>query len=184
MEFSRQEYWSGWSFLSLGNLPNPGIKPRSPILHTGSLSSQPVTTFCWLTQISISSLEDVLWPLKPLDPMPLFLGMYAGASHRNLTSNLLEFSFNLLLFLKVLLLEKAPHPPKSPNGNLVSLCHQRVCILSHAPTQSDTTSCQHPRPHCSDSSLLCPGGRWPHLTLCLLSLSSLLSFTHLVLSQH
>ena len=28
MEFSRQEYWSGLPFPSLGNLPNPGIKPH------------------------------------------------------------------------------------------------------------------------------------------------------------
>ena len=31
MEFSRQEYWSGLPFPSPGDLPNPGIKPRSPI---------------------------------------------------------------------------------------------------------------------------------------------------------
>ena len=29
MGFSRQEYWSGLSFPSPGDLPNPGIKPRS-----------------------------------------------------------------------------------------------------------------------------------------------------------
>ena len=29
MGFSRQEYWSGLSFPSPGNLPNPGIEPRS-----------------------------------------------------------------------------------------------------------------------------------------------------------
>ena len=29
MEFSRQEYWSGWSFSSPGDFPNPGIKPGS-----------------------------------------------------------------------------------------------------------------------------------------------------------
>ena len=80
---------------------------------------------------------------------------------------------------------RRPLTPKSPIGDLASSCHQRVCIISHTPSQSDTTSCQHPRPHCSDSSLLlCPGGHWPHLTLCLLSLSSLLSLTHSVLSQH
>ena len=28
--FSRQEYWSGLPFPSPGDLPNPGIKPRSP----------------------------------------------------------------------------------------------------------------------------------------------------------
>ena len=32
MEFSRQEYWSVLPFLSPGDLPNPGIKPRSPAL--------------------------------------------------------------------------------------------------------------------------------------------------------
>ena len=30
MEFSRQEYWSGLPFPSPGDLPKPGIKPRSP----------------------------------------------------------------------------------------------------------------------------------------------------------
>ena len=32
MEFSRQEYWSGLPFPSLGDLPHPGIKPVSPCL--------------------------------------------------------------------------------------------------------------------------------------------------------
>ena len=31
-EFSRQEYWSGLPFPSPGDLPNPGIEPRSPTL--------------------------------------------------------------------------------------------------------------------------------------------------------
>ena len=30
MEFSRQEYWSRQLIPSLGDLPNPGIEPRSP----------------------------------------------------------------------------------------------------------------------------------------------------------
>ena len=37
MEFSRQEYWSGLSFPSPGDFPNPGIKPRSPALQADSL---------------------------------------------------------------------------------------------------------------------------------------------------
>ena len=32
MGFSRQEYWSGLPFPSLGDLPNPGIEPGSPAL--------------------------------------------------------------------------------------------------------------------------------------------------------
>ena len=37
MEFPRQEYWSGLPVPSLGNLPNPGIKPTSPALQADSL---------------------------------------------------------------------------------------------------------------------------------------------------
>ena len=33
MGFIRQEYWSGLPFPSPGDLPNPGIKPRSPTLQ-------------------------------------------------------------------------------------------------------------------------------------------------------
>ena len=36
--FSRQEYWSGKSFPSPGDLPNPGIEPRSLELQADSLS--------------------------------------------------------------------------------------------------------------------------------------------------
>ena len=39
MGFSRQEYWSGLPFPSLGDLPNPGIEPRSPTLQADALSS-------------------------------------------------------------------------------------------------------------------------------------------------
>ena len=41
MEFSRQEYWSGWPCPPPGDLPNPGIKPRSPMLQADSLPPEP-----------------------------------------------------------------------------------------------------------------------------------------------
>ena len=41
MGFSRQEYWSGLPFPPPGDLPNPGIKPRSPTLQADSLPSEP-----------------------------------------------------------------------------------------------------------------------------------------------
>ena len=41
MGFSRQEYWSGLPFPSPGELPDPGIEPRSPTLQAGSLPSEP-----------------------------------------------------------------------------------------------------------------------------------------------
>ena len=39
MAFSRQEYWHGLLYLPPGDLPNPGIKPRSPALQADSLPS-------------------------------------------------------------------------------------------------------------------------------------------------
>ena len=41
MEFSRQEYWSGLPFLSPGDLPDPGIEPKSPTLQADALPSEP-----------------------------------------------------------------------------------------------------------------------------------------------
>ena len=41
MEFSRQEYWSGYPFLSPEDLPDPEIEPRSPALQADSLTSEP-----------------------------------------------------------------------------------------------------------------------------------------------
>ena len=39
--FFRQEYWSGLPFPSPGDLPDPGIKPKSPALQVDSLPSEP-----------------------------------------------------------------------------------------------------------------------------------------------
>ena len=40
--FSRQEYWSGLPCPPPGDLPNPGIKPRSLTLQANSLLSEPL----------------------------------------------------------------------------------------------------------------------------------------------
>ena len=40
MGFSRQEYWSGLTFPSPGNLLDPGIEPESPALQAGSLLTE------------------------------------------------------------------------------------------------------------------------------------------------
>ena len=42
MAFSSQEYWSGLPFPSSGDLPDPGIEPRSPTLQADALSSEPL----------------------------------------------------------------------------------------------------------------------------------------------
>ena len=55
MGFSRQQYWSGLPFPSPGDLPNPGIKPKSPALQADALSSEPPGTG---NPLQYSSLEN------------------------------------------------------------------------------------------------------------------------------
>ena len=45
MGFSRCEYWSGLPCLPPGDLPNPGIKPRSSAIQVDSLLSEPPITW-------------------------------------------------------------------------------------------------------------------------------------------
>ena len=40
MGFPRQEYWSGLPFPSPGDLPDPGIKPKSPALQADDLPTE------------------------------------------------------------------------------------------------------------------------------------------------
>ena len=41
MEFPSQEYWSGLSFPSPGDLPSLGIKPASPVLAGRFFTAEP-----------------------------------------------------------------------------------------------------------------------------------------------
>ena len=87
MEFSRQEYWSGLPFPSPGDLPNPGIEPKSPALETDALSSEPPgkpygspeSKFCWPSEpnvlgVCISSPEPHGWRLQSGTQTLGFLG--------------------------------------------------------------------------------------------------------------
>ena len=58
MGFSRQEYWSGLPFPSPGDLPDPGIEPRSPTLQADTLLSEPpgkqITENNWYQKTTLS----------------------------------------------------------------------------------------------------------------------------------
>ena len=43
MGFSRQEYWSGLPLSTLGDLPDPGIKPESPASPASQVDSSPLS---------------------------------------------------------------------------------------------------------------------------------------------
>ena len=75
MEFFRQGYWSGKLFPALGDLPNPGIEPRSPTLQADSWPAEPQgkqrypkVPFNWITLAVFKhcKLENIL-PSKNID---------------------------------------------------------------------------------------------------------------------
>ena len=55
MRFSRQENWSGLPFPSPGDLPDPGIEPRSPALSADALPSEPPGESLWRTEVTQSA---------------------------------------------------------------------------------------------------------------------------------
>ena len=67
MRFSRQGYWNGLPFPSAGDLPNPGIKPKSPELQADSLPTElqgkPILDGLSLFNNSGASLFCELFPL-------------------------------------------------------------------------------------------------------------------------
>ena len=65
MEFSRQEYWSGLPFPSPGDLPNPGIKPRSPTSQVDfyQLSHQGSPSY-WVVKVFNIFWMYILWKLS------------------------------------------------------------------------------------------------------------------------
>ena len=68
MGFSRQECWSGLPFPPPGNLPNLGIKPRSPALKADSLPPEP-----WREPtISKEKFKCVAWHLMSFYFQPTF----------------------------------------------------------------------------------------------------------------
>ena len=63
MEFSRQEYWSGWPFPSPGNLPDPVIElmsPVSPALSGRFITTQPPGKPCSAIVNSLVNRFDLL----------------------------------------------------------------------------------------------------------------------------
>ena len=69
MGFSRQEYWSGLPFPSPGDLPNPGIKPRSPTLGADALTPEPLGKTNYLQWFW--SPQNKVWHCLPCFPINL-----------------------------------------------------------------------------------------------------------------
>ena len=67
MGFSRQEYWSGLPFPSLGNLPDPGIEPWSPALQAACLPTklQGKSSHLYFTFRALIFSSSGKWHLSP-----------------------------------------------------------------------------------------------------------------------
>jgi len=64
MGFSRQEYWNGLPFPSQGDLPNPGIEPRTPVLQADTLLSVLLGKLISILNKSYFPLFLEVWILK------------------------------------------------------------------------------------------------------------------------
>ena len=60
MGFSRQESWNGLPFTSPGELPNPGIEPRSPTLQADALPSELPGKPCYIVIHGNRDFADVI----------------------------------------------------------------------------------------------------------------------------
>ena len=106
MGFHRQKYWSGLPFPSPGDLPDPGIKPRSPELAGGFFTTdspgKPIQSILYIVNLFFP--ED-LW-LDQFVPRPTTyissVLRFFSALRTGLYLQLLE-SIHLLLFIRSLL---------------------------------------------------------------------------------
>ena len=76
MGFPRHEYWSGLPFLSLGDLPDPGIKPGSPALQADSLPSEPSKFKIFSFNFTPFYLSSISFPIEGFSSSPVILDIY------------------------------------------------------------------------------------------------------------
>ena len=105
MEFSRPEYWSGWPFPSPADLPNPGIKPRSPTLQVDSLPAEPQGK-PKNTGVGSLSLFQQIFPTQELNQSLLHFKQilyqlsYQGSPEYNTSTEITGFVFSNCFRLK------------------------------------------------------------------------------------
>ena len=79
----RQEYWSGLPFPSPGNLPDPGIEPRSLTLRADSLPSEPPlkpTKVKWALRVEHSSNRFSVFMKQNIREFSLCLCVFSSIS--------------------------------------------------------------------------------------------------------
>ena len=134
--FSRQEYWSELPFLSLGDLLNPGIEPRSPaqqVLYHLSHQGSP-NTLCLAAQDSDKTMSP---PQSSLFFIP--------------TSN------PLASFMFIISLDRVPSPCIFPHLHSVLNYHHIIFYFDHGSKLITDLPVLMPVPQSMLYSLLIPG---------------------------
>ena len=90
MEFSSQEYWSGLSFPSPGDLPDSGIEPGSPTLQTDALPSEPLGNPFVINNSSLTMLCLIQWFLVNEGQCIILRFSTNNPCPRNLTEDLID----------------------------------------------------------------------------------------------
>ena len=145
MRFSRQGYWSGLSFPSPGDLPNPGIKPRSLILQENSLPTELQVKWSEVTQLcpTLCDLMDCSPSYSP-DLVPVVCCL--------MTTFLCEWYFKAGLCKSFITKPRDSVPWQDSNASSKVVCnHQKLwavmsiksCLINH-PGEGDGDPLQYP----------------------------------------
>ena len=128
MEFSRQEYWSGLPCPPPGDLPNPGIEPRSLTMQGDSLRSEPLLkqinketkNGSWSLRLSFGWRQSLQLPPLPSAPS-LHLHLLYSLTSPMLILSLISFSLKLIPLSSPLDLAE-PAPLKLSDWGFLDFC--------------------------------------------------------------
>ena len=99
MGFPRQEYLSGLPFLSPGDLPEPGIKPESPVLQVASFTTELDTLasagLLFFLYLLFNPPQDQLGTLRTLKSYPVLPTVW----HKISASSPMSYSLSTLISL-------------------------------------------------------------------------------------
>ena len=99
MGFSRQEYWNRLPFLSPGDLPEPGIKPESPVLQVASFTTELDTLasagLLFFLYLLFNPPQDQLGTLRTLKSYPVLPTVW----HKISASSPMSYSLSTLISL-------------------------------------------------------------------------------------
>ena len=127
--FTRQEYWSGLPFLSPADLPQPGIKPASPMspalaggFFTASATGEAPLTHIYDCTSSLTFSSVQFSSVQSLSHVPFFATPWTAVCKASLsTTN----SWSLLKCMSIESVTQPSQPLSSPSPHTFNLSHHQ-----------------------------------------------------------